>query len=239
MIARLERLVIKAMGSKQTTLTVLENQSVTPHFQRIFVDCGTLFSEAEIHPTMWLRLWFDNQGGAHQRAFTLVDPDPTAGTAWLEFSLHEGIASNWARTVAPGQTIEASLLGSKYDWHQDSPSSESNWEKTLIVGDMAALPAINSLLDHIGNTPATVILEYVHSDDLQVPVRLGSNQHLIRCLRGSDECEKELFARVNEPNQRIWIALEAGITRSLVKKLRHEYGVSKSAMSALGYWKAS
>ena len=239
MIARWERLVIKAMGSKQTTLTVLEKERLTPHFQRILVDCGSLLSEVDIHPTMWLRLWFDNHGSSHQRAFTLVDPDPEAGTAWLEFSLHEGIASDWARTVEPGQTIEASLLGSKYDWCQEDPSPESNWEKTLIVGDMASLPAINSLLDYIGDSPATVILEYVHSDDLQVPVRLSSNQKLIRCLRGSDKCEKELLARVTEPNQRIWIALEAGTTRSLVKKLRHEYGVTKSTMSALGYWKAA
>lgn len=41
---------------------------------------GGMLAATGVHPTMWVRLWFDNAGKPHQRAYTLVDPDPAAGT---------------------------------------------------------------------------------------------------------------------------------------------------------------
>ncbi|GAA1346568.1 siderophore-interacting protein [Falsarthrobacter nasiphocae] len=239
MAVRLERLVMKAMGSKQTTLRVLAAEAVTPGFRRVHVNCGPLLAEEGIHPTMWLRLWFDDGGRPHQRAFTLVDPDPASGNAWLEFALHEGIASDWARAAAPGQTIEASLLGSRYDWDGEGPAEGTPWERTLVVGDMAALPAINSLLDHLGDAPADIVLEQAREDDADVPVRLRPSHSLVRCSPGGPRVEEEVARLVRPQGQRVWVALEAARTRALVKALRHEHGVPKTAVSALGYWKGA
>ncbi|CAM5629328.1 Iron import ATP-binding/permease protein IrtA [Streptomyces purpurascens] len=96
--------------------------------------------------------WFDNAGKPHQRAYTLVDPDPETGTFSLEFALHEGCASDWARTAESGDTVEATVQGTGFDT-LTAPSH------VFAVGDPASLPAINSLLDALGSAPATVWFE--------------------------------------------------------------------------------
>lgn len=68
----------------------------------------------EVYPTYWLRLWFMTPAGkCHQRGYTLVDPDPASDTAWIEFCLHPGVASDWARAAQPGDRIDATVLNSR------------------------------------------------------------------------------------------------------------------------------
>ncbi|MGL4832776.1 MAG: siderophore-interacting protein [Propionibacteriaceae bacterium] len=231
-----ERLAVKALGARPAVLTVRAVESAGPQFRRIQVDCGDLFSRVPIHPTMWLRLWFDNQGKPHQRAFTLVDPDPQTHTAWLEFALHGGIAADWARQATIGQSIEASFLGSKYSWDGDAPAAGSAWETTLIAGDLAALPAINSLLDHLGDTPATVVLDCSHHKDQAIAVRCAP-AHQLRYCHGSAAFTDEVLAQVSGAGQRVWIAAEAELTRTLAKRVQQDYGVAKNDIAAVGYWR--
>ncbi len=231
-----ERLAVKALGARPAVLKVLAVESAGPQFQRIHVDCGDLFSRVPVHPTMWLRLWFDNQGKPHQRAFTLVDPDLETSTAWLEFALHDGVASEWARQAAIGQSIEASFLGSKYVWQGEAPAAGSAWESTLIAGDLAALPAINSLLDQLGDTPATVVLDCAQGEDLAIAVRCAA-AHQLKYCQGGEAFTDEILALAGVSGQRIWIAAEAELTRTLAKRLQQDYGVAKADIAAVGYWR--
>lgn len=102
---------------------------------------------------MWVRLWFADAGRPHQRAYTLVDPDPATGTFALEFALHEGCASDWARGARPGDTIEATVQGTDFEEPAPAPSH------LFAVVDPAALPALNSLLGALGSAPATIWFE--------------------------------------------------------------------------------
>ena len=61
---------------------------------------------------MWIRVWFADGDKRHQRGYTLVDPDPAADTVDIDFALHDGVASRWAQEAQPGDTIEATVLGS-------------------------------------------------------------------------------------------------------------------------------
>lgn len=69
-------------------------EDVTPDYRRLRFTDGGMPAVTGVHPTTWVRLWFDNAGKPHQRAHTLVDPDPAAGTFGLEFALHEGCAGD-------------------------------------------------------------------------------------------------------------------------------------------------
>lgn len=109
-------------------------EQVTEDYRRVHFTDGGLLAAAGIHPTMWVRLWFDDAGKPHQRAYTLVDPDLAAGTFSLEFALHDGIASRWARTCAPGDTVEATLQGTGFDAPDPLPA------RLLVVGDPASCP---------------------------------------------------------------------------------------------------
>ncbi|OOK79323.1 siderophore-interacting FAD-binding domain protein [Mycobacterium kansasii] len=139
-------------------------REISPHYLRLSFDDGGMLGEHAVHPTMWIRMWFSDGDKSHQRGYTLVDPDPAAGAFDVEFALHEGIASDWARNAQPGDTIDATVLGSKFAIPDPPPGGY------VIVGDTASLPAINSLLESIGEAPARVFLEAGYDEDKSLPV---------------------------------------------------------------------
>lgn len=143
-----EGVVLKLMRGRDFEFTVTGAEQVTDDFRRVHLtDGGLLAATGGAHPTMWVRIWFQQAGKPHQRAYTLVDPDPAAGTFSLEFALHEGTASDWARKAQPGDTIEATLQGTGFTLPEPRPA------RLFVIGDPASLPAINSLLDAVPRTP--------------------------------------------------------------------------------------
>lgn len=148
-----EGAVLKLLRGKDFVFTVTGAEQVTEHYRRIHLTDGGMLAVTGVHPTMWVRLWFDAAGKPHQRAYTLVDPDPAAGTFSLEFALHAGHASDWARAAKPGDTIEATVQGTAFTDPDPAPSH------ILAIGDPASLPAINSLLTALPSTPATLWFE--------------------------------------------------------------------------------
>ncbi|MFF7394523.1 siderophore-interacting protein [Streptomyces scabiei] len=153
-----EGAVLKLLRGKDFVLTVTGAEQVTEHYRRIHVTDGGMLAVTGVHPTMWVRLWFDAAGKPHQRAYTLVDPDPAAGTFSLEFALHDGHASDWARAAKPGDTIEATVQGTAFSDPDPAPSH------LLVIGDPASLPAINSLLTALPSAPATIWFETPSTD---------------------------------------------------------------------------
>ncbi|WP_314618666.1 siderophore-interacting protein [Streptomyces stackebrandtii] len=231
--------VLKLFRGKDFTFTVTGAEQVTEDYRRVHFTDGGLLAAAGIHPTMWVRLWFDDAGKPHQRAYTLVDPDLTAGTFSLEFALHDGIASRWARTCAPGDTVEATLQGTGFEAPDPLPA------RLLVVGDPASLPAVNSLLDALPGVPATVWFETQHASDDELPVRLDPDRHELRRIPrqggGAD-----LVARVKselpelaDASSYVWIACDTATTRTLAAYARKELALPKERVHALGYWRAS
>lgn len=149
-----EGVVLKLFRGRDFTFTVTGAEQVTEDFRRVTVtDGGLLAATGGAHPTMWVRLWFERDGKPHQRGYTLVDPDPDTGTFALEFALHDGTASDWARAARPGDTIDATLQGTRFTLPEPRPA------RLFLVGDAASLPAVNSLLDALPGTPATIWYE--------------------------------------------------------------------------------
>jgi NADPH-dependent ferric siderophore reductase len=217
---------------------VTDVEDVTPDYRRLRFTDGGLLAAAGVHPTMWVRLWFDNAGKPHQRAYTLVDPDPAAGTFSLEFALHEGCASDWARAAKPGATIEATVQGTGFEHPDPAPSH------VFAVGDPASLPAINSLLDALGSAPATVWFE---GGDDDLPFRTDPARHELRKVPRQDS-GAHLVDRVKADlpgllrgtsDPYVWIACDTATTRTLSAYVRKELGLPKQRVHALGYWRAT
>lgn len=231
--------VLNLLRGKNFTFTVTGAEDVTEHYRRLHFDDAGMLARTGVHPTMWLRFWFDNAGKPHQRAYTLVDPDPSGGTFSLEFALHDGCASDWARKAAPGDTIEATLHGTGFEVPDPLP------ERLIAVGDPASLPAINSLLDALPQTPATVFFESQHAADHDLDVRLNPAVHELRRVeRGPSggalvrEVEAALPALVGDPAAvYVWIACDTTTTRALAAHVRKDLAVPKERLHALGYWR--
>lgn len=235
-----EGVVLKLMRGRDFTFTVTGAEQVTERFRRVHLTDGGMLGATGVHPTMWVRLWFDDAGKPHQRAYTLVDPDPAAGTFGLEFALHDGRASDWARTAQPGDTIEATVQGTGFTVPDPLPS------RLFVIGDPASLPAVNSLLDAMPRVPATIWFETPHDSDADLPVRVDGAHHDLRRVPrrdGGARLVEEVKAGLpgllgaDPAGAFVWIACDTATTRTLTGYVRKELGVPKDRVSALGYWR--
>ncbi|MFN8075659.1 MAG: siderophore-interacting protein [Kineosporiaceae bacterium] len=228
-----EGAVLKALRAPDFTLTVLRTQPVTPRLHRLVVADGGLLAAHPPHPTQWVRLWFPGPK-PHQRAYTVVDPDPVAGTFALEFAVHDGPAPAWALAARPGDTIEATVQGSAFRHPATVPGTA--W----VVGDLASVPAIRTLVPVLAPGRVQVVLEHAHEDELDVPLELAPGVPVTRVPRGDGTAlPAAVLAALGDDAARdwFWIAAEASATRALVKALRAR-GVGKDRIDACGYWSA-
>ncbi|MGW7134882.1 siderophore-interacting protein [Streptomyces xanthophaeus] len=232
-------IALRLFRGKDFTFTVRSNERVSGHLHRLSFADGGMLEATGVHPTMWVRLWFEHQGKPHQRGYTLVDPDPAAGTFDVEFALHDGPASDWARAARPGDTIEATLQGTGFAPPDPLPS------RLLVVGDPASRPAINSLLESMPSTPATIWFESTDAAEAEeTPRRPGPDREVIHVPRQREGAQlveavrAELPPRL-DPGAYVWIACDTATTRTLAAFARKELGVPKERLYALGYWRVA
>jgi len=211
-------------------LTVTGRTEVTPNYLRLHFLAKELLAERSIHPTMWVRGWFPDGNKSHQRGYTLVNPDPEAGTLDVDFAMHDGLATAWARTATPGDTLEVTVLGSNFTLPEPAPAGY------VVVGDTASLPAINSLLAAIGDVPAKVFLESSHDDDRELPVAGGDVTWVDRKNGGEALVETVRSSAFAAPDHFGWVACDNRTTRAIAKVLREDYGIPRKAVKAQAYW---
>ncbi|ADB29889.1 FAD-binding 9 siderophore-interacting domain protein [Kribbella flavida DSM 17836] len=234
-----EGVVLKLLRGKDFVFTVTGSERVTERYQRVHFTDGGLLAAAGAHPTMWVRLWFDNAGKPHQRAYTLVDPDVEAGTFSLEFALHDGCAADWSLKAQPGDTIDATLQGTDFEVPDPLPG------RMVVIGDPASLPAINSLLGAVPDLPATIWFEIGHDSDLELPLRLDPVRHELRPVHRDTgdlvgDVKAGLSDLVGDPATAfVWIACDTVITRTLSAYALKELRMPKDRVKALGYWRPS
>ncbi len=221
--------VLKLMRAGDYRLTVTGRREISPRYLRLSFDAGGMLDAHPVHPTMWIRMWFAD---GHQRGYTLVDPDPAAGTFDIEFALHDGCASDWARAAQPGHTVEATVLGSKFAIPEPPPAGY------VIVGDTASLPAINSLLGSIGDAPARVFLEACCDDDKCLPLGRCSEVTWVDRNDGGELLKTVRAAAFDAGDHFGWVACDTRTTRSVAKVLREDFGIPKKAIKAQAYWMA-
>ncbi|HEY7050572.1 MAG TPA: siderophore-interacting protein [Mycobacterium sp.] len=225
--------MLKLLRVGDYQLTVTAREQIGDHYLRLSFTAGGLLNARALHPTMWIRMWFPDGDRVHQRGYTLVNPDPRADTVDIEFALHDGLASRWAETAVPGDTIEATVLGSNFTLPVPSPAGY------VIVGDTASLPAINSLLDAIADAPARVFLEATRDSDKDLPVHRGADVVWIdRKNSGEALVQGVAAAAFDAPDHFGWVACDNLTTRAVAKLFREDYRIPRKSIKAQAYWVA-
>ncbi|MDF0530943.1 siderophore-interacting protein [Tsukamurella sp. 8F] len=228
-------LILKALRADDYVFTVRDTEKVNEHFHRVRFTGGGFLAAHPWYPTMWVRLWIpksgeatpgDDDGTLVQRGYTIVDPDGDAFT--IEFAMHDGPAPRWAADAQPGDTIGATLMGSKFAFPESPPS------EYVLVGDAASLPAMNSLLDH-ANAPARIFLEYQHDDERTLPVRGDDVTWVARTDRGAGLVAAVEAAKV-PADAFVWVAAEARATRESVKAAKRQAVLPKTHVKSQAYW---
>ena len=233
-----EGLVIKAFGGRDFRLTVLGTEPVNDHYHRLHLDGGGLLEACGVHPTMWIRLWFDDDGKPHQRAYTLVDPDPADRPVQPGVRHARRLAARWAHRGAGRRHHRRHRAGQRR-----SPCPTRHPEHLYAIGDAASLPAVNSLFDAAGDVPATVWLEYAHEAEKDAAAAQPGPPHRhagCRAGRRAGIWSTRSARRCPRPDGACyWVGGEASSARAIAKHIRRDLGVDKHRLSALGYWNAT
>lgn len=228
----IEGVLVKLWRGGDYELTVTGRTEITSNFLRLHFTGPELLAERSIHPTMWVRGWFPDGSRSHQRGYTLVNPDPEAGTVDIDFAMHDGVATRWAREAQTGDTLEVTVLGSDFAVPEPAPAGY------VIVGDTASLPAINSLLAAIGDAPAQVFLESAHHDDRELPTGRSDVTWVDRKDDGGALVEAVAAAAFDAPDHFGWVACDNRTTRAIAKVLREDYKIPRRSVKARAYWAA-
>jgi NADPH-dependent ferric siderophore reductase len=149
----------------------------------------------------------------------------------IEFALHGGLASRWAQDAQPGDTIGATVLGSKFSIPEPPPAGY------VIVGDTASLPAINSLLEAIVDAPAQVFLEAGYDEDKDLPVARDADVTWVdRKNDGEALVEMVKSSAFDASGHFGWVACDSRTTRSVTKVMQNDFGIPRKSIAARAYW---
>jgi NADPH-dependent ferric siderophore reductase len=167
------------------------------------------------------------------RTFTPRRFDEDALELHIDVVLHgKGVASTWAETTQPGESVAVSGPGRGYDIDGAATAF-------LLAGDETAIPAICQLLEHLPDVPISVHISVTHLDakvdlhrDVDVRWHIGSD---------SSDLEEPLYGAIRatglDPGIRIWAAGEAAAMQRIRKYLFTEIGFPRSQAHVRGYWK--
>lgn len=224
---RVQRL---SLVPKMRAVTVLEVETISPHFVRV------RFGGAEL--AEFASPGFDDHvkfiiGGEERiaRNYTPRAYDNAARTVDIEFALHgTGAASDWAAQAAVGQEViiagprGAFVVPVDYDWH-------------LLVGDETALPAIARRLEELpAGVRALVVVQLEDGADRRALP--SAAEASVQWLAAGDDLNATVRAlELPAGEGYAWCAGEATAMAALRKVLVEEKGLDKQQVRAAAYWK--
>jgi ATP-binding cassette subfamily B protein IrtA len=236
----LQGAVLRGFGAQDHTATVLETIWLAPHFVRVRMVSPTLFDDAVVEPTAWLRFWFPDPDGSateFQRAYTISEGDAATGCFAVDIVLHEpgGPASRWACTVEPGATIPVmTLMGStRFDVPDEQPAGY------LLLGDSASIPGINGIINTVpDDVPIELYLESHDDNDALIPLASHPRLRVHWVVRRDAKSLAEAVERRDWSDWYAWATPEAATLKNIRVRLRDEFGFPKSEVHAQAYWTA-
>lgn len=229
--------MMRTMQVRDHVATVAGKTSITPSFIRVHLQSDTLFEDAELAPTAWLRGWFPDHTGKdveHQRGYTISSGDAETGEFALDFVLHEpaGPASAWAQHCEPGDTLQLNTLGSsKFELPEERPAGY------LLVGDAAAIPGLAGIVDALPpEVPVELYLEEHHPDDRLIPLPDHPRLRTHWAPRSGPGSLAEAIEARDWSNWYVWTTPESASLKQLRTRLRDDFGFPKSEIHSQAYW---
>lgn len=165
------------------------------------------------------------------REYTVRHVDRQRRLLTVDFLLHgEGIATQWARQVAPGQVLWCIFPR----MCKGFPEAQ----RTHIFADPCALPAVQRFHAEAGSTPGQTVLVGLPTDFESH--NLVGRRKVWMFEPGFQVVQVTgIFQAGPTPDTFYWIAGEAGWVGGLRRVLVEQFGVNKENIQFTGYWRAS
>lgn len=238
----LQGAILRGFGARDHVATVLETSWIAPHCIRVWLHSPTLFTDATVEPSAWLRFWFPDPDGSStefQRAYTIAEGDAETGRFAVDMVLHEpaGPATRWASTVEPGARIAAmSLMGSSRFEVPDPAEQPAGY---LLIGDSASIPGINAIIGTVPlDVPIELYLEQHEDNDLLIPLREHPRLRVHWVPRRDANSLAAAIESRDWSDWYAWATPEAATLKAVRARLRDEFGFPKSEIHAQAYWNA-
>lgn len=229
--------MMRVTNVREHTARVIGKEVITPGFLRIHMHSETLFEDAELAPTAWLRFWFPDHTGKdfeHQRAYTISSGNAESGHFSADFVIHEpvGPASAWAQRCGEGDTIEVTTLGSsKFELPTELPAGY------LLIGDAAGIPGLNGLIAALPNdVPVELYLEEHRPEEREIPLAEHPMLRTHRVRRHGPQSLVDAIEVRDWSNWYVWATPESASLKHLRARLKNEFGFPKSEIHAQAYW---
>jgi ATP-binding cassette subfamily B protein IrtA len=226
---------MRAFGARDHLVTVTGTEQRTSHCIRVRFTSDTLFDEALVGPTSWVRGWFpDGQGREHQRGYTFSETDADAGTFAIDFVLHEpsGPAAQWARQAESGQTLSVMYMSST----PFEVPEENRPAGYLLIGDSASVPAINSIIAAVpDDIPIEAYLEQHDPADRDLAIVTHPRMRLRWVGRADATSLATSLENCDWSNWYVWAGPESASLKEIRKRLK-EFGFPRSEIHAQAYW---
>ncbi|MGD0743279.1 MAG: SIP domain-containing protein [Acidimicrobiales bacterium] len=210
-------------------LEVAQVEDIAPHVRSLTVASTDLLG-FNFTAGQDLMLDFPQGGRTLRRRYTIRRADPDAGTADLEFEIHDGggVAACWAADTDVGSRLEA--IGPR-GVITVRPDSESH----IFVTDDSAIPATFAMIEALPpGATATAFLVSPHGPESR-PVPLGTADTRIRWVE-----ETRLPEAIRESALPRGVAAYALGERRLVLSavdLFVRVGVDRDAIASKAYWR--
>jgi NADPH-dependent ferric siderophore reductase len=171
------------------------------------------------------------------RTLTVRRFDPDALELDLDIALHDGPAASWSLTADVGEKVGIAGATGGYDL-DGGPS------RHLLVGDEAALPAIATILERLGEDARADVLLEAGDPSAELPLDTAADAEIAWLYRDGNgarpgELLVDAVLSYDWPAEpvRVWAAGESFAMRAIRRHVRDEIGVPHDLFRVVGYWR--
>jgi len=225
-------------------LKVLDKKKISNNLLRIILTGNDLKDFPENEKGGYVKLLFPkskiNGEEFFQRPYTIRNFRKSNLELDIDFANHtgnKGLATSWAYSVKPGESIIISGPSSK-------PKVRENVDWLLFVGDMSALPAISTYLEDLSkNTLGKAIIEILDNSD-KIDLVKPKNFEIIwsinkgGVIENSDLVKNVYSLEWLKGTPYVWVACEFNSMKVLRNYFQSEKKINKNEMYISSYWKS-
>ena len=225
-------------------LKVLDKKKISNNLLRIILTGNDLKDFPENEKGGYVKLLFPkskiNGEEFFQRPYTIRNFRKSNLELDIDFANHtgnKGLATSWAYSVKPGESIIISGPSSK-------PKVRENVDWLLFVGDMSALPAISTYLEDLSkNTLGKAIIEILDKSD-KIDLVKPKNFEIIwsinkgGVIENSDLVKNVYSLEWLKGTPYVWVACEFNSMKVLRNYFQSEKKINKNEMYISSYWKS-
>lgn len=219
-------------------LEVVRTAQITPNMRRITLGGSGMSTFPAEQTAAYVKLRLSHPEGERTTVRTYTVRSQRSGEIDVDFALHEdsGPATRWALDAQIGDCILVAGPGPKKLVHP-----EADW--VLLVGDMAALPAISGNIELLAqDVVGHAVIEVINESDIQelsAPEGLDI-QWVINPHPGQDshllvDRVKSIAWRAGKPS--VWAACEFSTMRQLRDYFRNTHQLGPESLYISSYWK--